>query len=115
VHCSITDLARYAGWHAEEGTTTRWKANLKPETFARLHTAPSGGDYACGWGVLSRGWAGGRVLTHNGSNTMWYAVMWVAPLKKAAFVAATNAATKGAQPATDAAVSELVTRLVKSA
>ena len=115
VHCSISDLARYAAWHADEGRSSRGPLKLKPETFSRLHTAPAGGDYACGWSVEKRGWAGGRVLAHNGSNTLWYAIMWVAPLKDAAFVAATNAATPGAAQATDSAVAELIGRFLKSA
>ena len=34
---------------------------------------PPGDDYAGGWHVLERSWAGGRTLMHNGSNTSWYA------------------------------------------
>ena len=43
---------------------------LKPETYKILHTPPFGGDYALGWATAEREWGGGRVLTHNGSNTM---------------------------------------------
>ena len=78
---------------------------LKPETFRKLHTAPSGGDYACGWVCLRRGWAGGRALMHNGSNTMWYIVMWLAPEKDFAVIAATNTgADKGQDGCDDVAV-----------
>jgi hypothetical protein len=63
---------------------------LKAETFRKLHTPPNGGDYACGWVCLQRGWAGGRALMHNGSNTMWYIVMWLAPERDFSVIAATN-------------------------
>lgn len=114
VHCSISDLARYAAWHADEGRFAHWPLKLKPETFERLHRPPEGGDYACGWVVTDRNWAGGRVLVHNGSNTLWFAVMWVAPLKNAAFVAATNSARNGAEVAVDSAVAALISRFLGS-
>jgi CubicO group peptidase (beta-lactamase class C family) len=113
VHCSISDLARYAGWHATGTVPSSPGLSLKPETFARLHQPANGGDYAMGWGVTKRDWAGGTALTHNGSNTMWFTVIWVSPAKHAAFVAATNAASESAPGACDAAVSQLIQRLLK--
>ncbi len=44
---------------------------------------------ALGWFVLDRPW-GGRVLTHSGSNTVWYCSAWIAPEKGFAVLAATN-------------------------
>jgi CubicO group peptidase (beta-lactamase class C family) len=110
VHCSIGDLARYGGWHARSIRTTA--RILGPASFTKLHAPPPGGDYALGWVVLPREWAGGTALMHNGSNTMWYAVMWLAPAKDLAFVAATNIAGKNAEKACDEAVSALVKRTV---
>ena len=72
VHCSLDDLARFVIFHLRPNQTG---GLLKPETLDMLHTPPDGGDYACGWVVLKRGWAGGNALMHNGSNTMWYVVM----------------------------------------
>ncbi|MDQ3622628.1 MAG: beta-lactamase family protein [Verrucomicrobiota bacterium] len=106
VHCSIEDFARYAGWHAQEGRGGG--KLLTAETFARIHQAPAGQSYAFGWETLKRGWAGGR--THAGSNTLWLAVMWVAPEKNGAFVAATNMAGDEASQACNDAVSLLVER-----
>jgi hypothetical protein len=63
---------------------------LKPETFRRLHTPANGGDYAGGWQSVPRRWAGGNALTHSGSNTMWFLVMWLAPEKNFAVIVATN-------------------------
>ncbi|MGH7970233.1 MAG: serine hydrolase domain-containing protein [Limisphaerales bacterium] len=88
VHCSLDDLAKYAICHLEG---VRKGGILKPETFRKLHAASAdGGDYACGWVCVERSWAGGRALMHNGSNTMWYVVMWLAPEKDFAVIAATN-------------------------
>jgi CubicO group peptidase (beta-lactamase class C family) len=107
VHCSIGDFARYAAWHAQPVRTTA--RILGPASFVKLHTPPAG-EYALGWGVTQRDWAGGTTLTHNGSNTMWFAVMWIAPAKDAAFVAATNIAGKDAEQACDEAVATLIRR-----
>jgi len=106
VHCAIGDLAQYAAAHAREGRGAH--PLLKPESFAKLHSVGEGEDYAMGWGVTKRGWAGGTTLTHNGSNKMWFAVMWVAPAKDAAFVAATNVAGSDAEKACDEAVAALI-------
>jgi len=106
VHCSIGDLARYAGWHAQSGS--RGRGLLAPESFQKLHRAQPGDNYAMGWRVLERSWAGGTALTHAGSNTMWYAVMWVAPGKELALVAATNIAGPSAEMACDEAATALL-------
>jgi CubicO group peptidase (beta-lactamase class C family) len=111
VHCSISDLARFAGWHARSIRTTA--RILGPESFARLHTPPPGGEYALGWVVTQRSWADGTALMHNGSNTMWYAVMWLAPAKDTAFVAATNIAGEEAEKGCDEAVATLLRRTLK--
>jgi CubicO group peptidase (beta-lactamase class C family) len=113
VHCSISDLVRYAGWHATGTVQGAPGLSLKPETFARLHQPAEGGDYAMGWGVTKRPWAGGTTLTHVGSNTMWLTVIWIAPEKHAAFVASTNCASASAPGACDTAVSQLIQRFMK--
>lgn len=88
VHCSIDDWAKFIQLHlaGERGDTKL----LKSETIKRLHTAPFGGDYAFGWGVVQRDWAGGRALTHAGSNNQNYAVVWMAPEKDFAVLVMTN-------------------------
>lgn len=105
VHCSLDDLARFVMFHLRAGNDG---GLLKPETFRKLHTPPDGGDYACGWVVLKRGWAGGNALMHNGSNTMWYLVMWLAPEKNFAVIAATNIAGPDAEKGCDAVASAMI-------
>jgi CubicO group peptidase (beta-lactamase class C family) len=111
VHCSLDDLARYAMLHLQENAAN---GLLKPGTLARLHH-PDGlnissplENYACGWVVLQRDWAGGRTLWHNGSNTMWYIVMWLAPDKNFCVIAATNIAGDDAQNACDDAATAMI-------
>ena len=87
LHCTLTDLARYAICHLHGEQSG---AFLKPETFRHLHTPAPGGDYACGWICAERDWAGGTALTHSGSNTMWYVVIWLAPAKDFGVIVGTN-------------------------
>ena len=104
VHCSLEDLARFVRFHLQpEGSGL-----LKPETVRKLHTPPEGGDYACGWISVKRNWAGGKALMHNGSNTMWYLVMWLAPEKNFAVIAATNIAGPKAERGCDEAASAMI-------
>ncbi len=108
VHCSLTDFVRYASWHAR-GPLGDVKL-MSDATFRKLHTAPAGQDYAMGWVVTERPWAGGAALTHSGSNTMWFCVMWIAPAKQTAYVAVTNCAGDAALKACDEAVATLLRR-----
>jgi CubicO group peptidase (beta-lactamase class C family) len=105
VHCSLDDLARYAIFHMQG---ERIGGLLKPETFRKLHTPPDGGDYACGWICVKRGWAGGDALTHSGSNTMWYVVMWLAPEKDFAVVVGTNTGEANAAKGCDDAAAAMI-------
>jgi len=106
VHCSLDDLARFAMLHLQSPTN----GLLRPETLARLHTPTGGGDYACGWVVLPRDWAGGTALMHNGSNTMWYVVMWLAPGNNFAVIAATNIAGPDAEQGCDDACVAMINK-----
>jgi CubicO group peptidase (beta-lactamase class C family) len=90
VHCSIGDWAKFA---AANLPSAKIKL-LKPDTLEKLHTAAPGAEkYAMGW-IVADGltWAGGPALTHTGSNTMWYAVAWLAPAKDFAVVVVCNQA-----------------------
>jgi CubicO group peptidase (beta-lactamase class C family) len=106
VHCSIADFARFASWHAR-GPLRDVKL-MSDATFQKLHQPPTGQEYAMGWEVAQRAWAGGLTWAHTGSNTMWFAVMWVAPEKQAAYVATTNVAGDAGAKVCDEAVSMLI-------
>ena len=106
VHCSVPDWSRFAALHlgGERGRARL----LKPVTFRTLHTPPPGFDYAGGWMVGDRSWANGRVLTHNGSNTCFYASIWLAPVRDFAILVATNQGDDAAEAACGDAVVALV-------
>lgn len=111
VHGSIGDLAKYAAWQVR-GARGEGRL-LKPETFKKLHTRfGGGGDYACGWVVGEKPWGGGEVLSHAGSNTMFYTVIWLAPKKDFAMVVCTNAGGDDATQGTDAAAGALIKKFL---
>ncbi len=67
---------------------------LRPETFKRLHV-PLGGNYAAGWSVVPRPWAGGMALIYAGSTSPDFAVVWAAPARHFAVLVAANMAQPG--------------------
>jgi CubicO group peptidase (beta-lactamase class C family) len=106
IHCSFSDWARFAALHL---AGARGQARLlKAATFRALHTPPSGFEYAGGWMVCQRSWAGGRALTHGGTNTAWYANIWLAPALNLGFLTATNQGGAEAEKAVDEAVTALI-------
>jgi len=90
VHCSIGDWAKFVAANLPSAKTKL----VKPETLEKLHTpAPGEPKYAMGWIIAdNQPWAGGPALTHAGSNTMWFAVAWLAPKKDFAVLVACNQA-----------------------
>lgn len=88
VHCSVGDWAKFVLAHLQgrRGVQTV----LHPSSITELHTPDFGGDYAKGWVVTSRHWADGEVLTHTGSNNQNHAVVWMAPKRDFAVLAAAN-------------------------
>jgi hypothetical protein len=80
---------------------------LRAETLARLHRAHEGETYAAGWICGERDWAGGRILVHNGSNTYWFCVVFLAPEQQRGFFAASNIGLSAAQPC-DLAIQALI-------
>ncbi|MGE3145763.1 MAG: serine hydrolase domain-containing protein [Pseudorhodoplanes sp.] len=101
-HMSIRDFARWAAWNAAEGR--RGPKLVRPETLQRIHRphvktpvienpkpgTPKTGEYGYGWGIVTFDWTGKPVLTHNGSNSMNLATIFVQPDLDLAIVAATN-------------------------
>src|SRR5262249_21838152 len=109
VHCSVPDWAKFAALHlAGERGDSRI---LKPATLKTLHIPPPSCDYAGGWVVAERSWAGGAALNHNGSNTSWYATIWLAPARNFAILVATNQGDRQAEQACDQTASALIRSL----
>jgi CubicO group peptidase (beta-lactamase class C family) len=114
VHCTLDDLARFTMLHMD-GTES---AVLSPASIARLHTPPGDGKegMACGWHRCNRAWAGssGTALTHTGSNTMWYVMMWVAPQNRFAVVIGTNIASGEYDETAFAALDEVAGHMIRA-
>ena len=84
VHCTLQDYARFALLHMRKDKL------LSKASFEKLQSPPAGETYALGWIVVPRGWAGGRALNHNGSNTTNYFCVWLAPTRGFGVIIATN-------------------------
>jgi len=89
VHMTLRDWAKYAAMHLGE-PGAGGKPLLAAATLRALHTPAAREDYALGWRVTSRPWAKGPILTHSGSNTMWFCVAWLAPEAKLAVLVTCN-------------------------
>ncbi|MDZ4850960.1 MAG: serine hydrolase domain-containing protein [Pirellulaceae bacterium] len=102
VHLNLSDWSKFVLLFADEKGYE--KVNVKPEIWSRLLKVDGAGNYAGGWILLEREWAGGRTLFHNGSNTTWYCVAFVAPGKNYCLLAATNMFGDSAAKVCDKAV-----------
>lgn len=103
MHMSIADLARWGQDHlrGERGQD----GVLKAATFKLLHSPPAG-DYALGWVSQTKG--DQRVIWHNGSNTMWYAIVAFNAAADTGVVLVTNGSIN-ARLGLDALAFELIT------
>jgi hypothetical protein len=75
---------------------------LTAKTLEELHRPIEGTEYAGGWVCGERTWAAGRILTHNGSNTHWYCVVFLAPEQGRGVIAASNIGLSSAQACDEA-------------
>jgi hypothetical protein len=87
---------------------------LQQESWEFLHRLPAEGNYACGWGVVEREWAGGEALTHAGSNTMNYALVWASVNKRFAVLVTTNIARRNTPGILDLLIGTLIMKYVDS-
>lgn len=106
VHASVPDWAKFASLHLLRGKGA--PAGLERLDWDRLHAPVPGGDYAMGWKVVDRPWAGGRALVHSGSNTMWFCTVWLAPARGFAVLVACNQGGDAAAKACDEGVAALL-------
>jgi len=109
IHATMTDWSKFLAAHldAARGEPGPFDA----ERLQALQRPPAGGDYASGWMVLRRGWAPGPILTHNGTNTLWFAVVWMSPARDWVMAAITNEGGPKAAQACDAAIGILMDEL----
>ena len=107
VHASLADWARFVQLHlkGQREDVRVGKITLTRETFTKLHSPYDGpgAKYGFGWGIEQRAWAGGdgTILTHNGSNTLWYCSTWLGLENGVAVLATTNQMTAKSKAAMD--------------
>jgi CubicO group peptidase (beta-lactamase class C family) len=113
VHLTIDDWGKFIAAELK-GLRGHDTAIGKSATVKREHV-PSSDDqhYGLGWLIVDRPWAKGtsgegKAHTHTGSNTMWFAVVWMAPAKDFAVMAATNTAGESGGAGCDGAASALI-------
>ncbi len=109
VHCSLRDWAKFIALHLQ-GARGDCRL-LTAESFQRLHSPQPINDkdgYALGWITTQRGWADGLALVHNGTNTMWFSVVWMSPKRGFAVLAVTNIGSQGGAAATDAVAALMI-------
>jgi CubicO group peptidase (beta-lactamase class C family) len=107
VHASLGDWARFAQLHlaGRRDDVKVGDITLSKATFELLHRPYDGPEpkYALGWGVEHHDWAGGdgSVLLHNGSNALWYSVIWLGQSSGVAVLVTANQASAKAKGATN--------------
>jgi D-alanyl-D-alanine carboxypeptidase len=100
-HMSLADYAGFVA--AMMGGRPDW---LGEASRAHLLTPAEGGPpaYAAGWGMGRAPWGGvdgpGPIITHNGSNTMWFATVLAAPERGLGFIALSNDGVAGQRACT---------------
>jgi D-alanyl-D-alanine carboxypeptidase len=69
---------------------------LKPERIGVLTTPLPGDGYSLGWIARSEAWAGDtRTIAHEGSNTLWHAIVVASPAKGLGFIVLSNGGIQG--------------------
>ena len=105
LHISLGDWAIFAqdqlNGHLGKGKL------LQTESYQKLHT-PVTDRYALGWGISKNSNSDVVRLTHDGSNTMWYALAWVAPEIDRAFLVVTNSRDEHSHPTCDRMIGKLI-------
>ena len=111
-HMSLRDWARWilVVLRAEAGQGNPWQpATAKLLTTPAVSMSP-GSFYGLGWVTTTRSWAGptGRVLTHDGTNTLSYSAAWLAPDAGFGVIVVTNQGGTLAASAVDATAGRLI-------
>ena len=106
VHCNIEDWAKFLSLFLIDENPV-----IDSKYLNKLITPI--GFYAGGWGVaniIDQPWAKGIVLSHGGSNGIWYCTVMVAPRLNRAFIVATNSRDFGV---TGNLCGEMLSKLVR--
>lgn len=86
VNTTLNDIAKYFSAHLAGARGSDVPGLLTQESFRKLHAPFPNSTYALGWEVQNGS------LIHDGSNTLWYAVVIIDPALNQALFTAINAA-----------------------
>jgi CubicO group peptidase (beta-lactamase class C family) len=107
VHCSLEDWTKFLADQLRGGTGG--KALLPAEIYQAIQSPhPADASYGFGWIIGRRPWAGGKILTHNGTNTMNLAICWLGLPNKFGVAVTTNESGDNAEQAGDEAAAALL-------
>lgn len=90
IHLSMADLIKWGQMHLK-ACDDRMPEYLTKASCLTMQT-PVSSDYSLGW-VLQKSDTAGSLVWHNGSNTMWYAILLIAPENRLVAAVATNTYT----------------------
>jgi len=102
VYATMEDWIGYLQFHLRRKPSDTQNISMSEETFRYLHEPRDQQEYAGGWGVIQRTWSKGPIYTHNGSNTYWYCVVYLAPHEGRGILAASNFGLDAAAPCDEA-------------
>ena len=106
VHLSMTDWAKFLADQLRGGSGM--PALLPASIYAAIQTSGPNSIYGFGWGIVQRSWAGGKALTHTGSNGMNYACCWLGPAKGFGILVCSNQAGDKLDHAVDDAAEAMI-------
>lgn len=109
LHLSLEDWSKFIMVHLDPAS----QRLLKPATIEKLQAPPRMNEYAMGWIAVEREWADGVALTHAGSNTINFAVAWLAPKQKFAVLVVTNIGGDKSPQACDEVASYVIQTYLK--
>lgn len=114
VHCSLTDWGKFIADQLRGSRGER--ARLRPETYKKLYTAPFADKYYTvgGWLGIAKAPRMGRVLAHDGTNTMNYAIALLAPGRDFAVLVVSNQGEPAGQKGCHEALAEIRKRFLRS-
>jgi CubicO group peptidase (beta-lactamase class C family) len=108
VHLSMEDYAKYARWQLAGKPAPVLRSQ---DSFDHLHEPQvdynvPGAKYGCGWICLDSGL--GPALTHTGSNTTSFAMIWIFPKSDFAAIVSTNSGEAKANTACNEMINYLM-------
>ncbi|MGE5500095.1 MAG: serine hydrolase domain-containing protein [Syntrophothermus sp.] len=97
LYMSIGDWGKFVQWtlKAAAGEQTLLKSETAREIISPVVSDGYGGYYGLGWGVSNQEWAGGKALSHSGSNALNYSTVLISVPKKFGIIVMTNQGAAG--------------------